>query len=76
MLLYYHVFLCEIEFGVLQYLMEAYDGFRVDANYMQTPSIALKELREQPQEDSADLFILQHTPNNDTLVKHSLPAMS
>lgn len=61
MLLYYHFFLCEIEFGGLQYLMEAYDGFRVDANYMQTPSIALKELREQPQKDSADLFILQHT---------------
>ncbi len=30
----------------LQYFMEAYDGFRVDANYMQTPSIALKEMGE------------------------------
>lgn len=61
MLLYYHFFCVKLNFGALQYLMEAYDGFRVDANYMQTPSIALKELREQPQEDSTDLFILQHT---------------
>lgn len=76
MLLYYHIFCVKLNFGALRYLMEANDGFRVDANYMQTPSIALKELREQPQEDGADLFILQRTWNNSALVKQSLPAMS
>lgn len=41
--------------------MKTYDWFWVDANDVQTPSIALKELSEQPQEDGANLLVLKRT---------------
>lgn len=66
----------KLNFKALLYLMEAYDGFRVDANYMQTPSIALKKVRKQPQEDGADLLILECAQNNDSVVNQLLSAVS
>lgn len=39
--------------------MESDDWLRMDADNVQTPTIALKQLREQAEEDSTDLLILQ-----------------
>lgn len=40
-------------------LMEADHRFRVNADDVQTPAVALKELGEEPQENGPDLFILK-----------------
>lgn len=42
------------------HLMEADDGLRVDADRVQTPTVALQELSKEPQEDSAQLLVLGH----------------
>lgn len=40
------------------HLMESDDGLRMDADDVQTPAIALKQLCKQAEEDSPDLLIL------------------
>lgn len=41
--------------------MEADHRFWVNADDVQTPTIALEEASEEPEEDRSDLFILKHT---------------
>lgn len=45
------------------YLMEANDGFWVDAHNMQAPAVTLQELSKKPQKDSTKLLVLKEQVN-------------
>lgn len=45
------------------YLMEADHRLWVNANYMQTPAVALEKPSKQPQEDGSDFLVLKHKRN-------------
>lgn len=59
----------------MYYLVKVNNGFRMDADELQARSVALEELRKQPEKDGPHLLVLQgaHMCEDELLGSHFVP---